>query len=75
MLSYDKPVYTRFASGGIERHTIATSVAEAVQELFLHAGVDSLEGEGGLVPYDRLVLLELLRVSQGSWQPVLAYED
>lgn len=56
---------------------LAERVAHAVQKFYeVHRGTQTGEPSWAVdaIPFDRLILLQLVQVTQGSWQPVLCYD-
>ena len=72
-----KPIYAYRVSYSAEPHErryIAFAVAQAVEKALNRDGGE-WRLDGWAIRFSDLHLLELQHVSEGSWQPVLAYSD
>ncbi|GJE92914.1 hypothetical protein PsYK624_090730 [Phanerochaete sordida] len=63
--------------GPITLGMLAKRVADAIRSFYqIHAEVATSEPDWAVtrIPFEKLILLELRHVSDGSWQPVLCYD-
>ena len=75
-ISFSRQVSARRSTSGrgpLSRYTVACHIAKSVWQCICQCGGQWTLGDGTVVRYEDLILLELVKVSKGSHQVVLGY--